>query len=201
MSNFADFVPLYGGAAPSPSWLPNAADAGANITVSGYTLTSTSGTSNRAARGTSSQSSGLWMWSFWPSPAGPNWVIGNEFVGLANASQSLSTYLGSSGNSVGLRTSGVPIFNNVNLSTVGAYQVGSRVDIAYDFTNTKIYFRTDMGFWNGASGTDPATNTGGISVSGLTGALYPAISFNNDLVVCSAQAIPFAASGISINRA
>lgn len=183
-------------AAPSPSWTPNPADAGSNLTVSGYKITSTSGTGSRGVRGTVSQSSGIFLASFWPDSAGGNWVNGADFIGLANASQSLSTYLGSSGgNSIGIRVSGQLIYNDVNGSTLAPWRVGARIDIAFVFASKKAYFRVGMGLWNDSDTATPLTDTGGIPTSSMSGAVFPAVSFETNGVICRTAAIDFSASG------
>src|SRR5262249_23369406 len=53
---------------------------------------------------------------------------------------------------------------------------GGVLMVALDLDHNKIWFgvSTNPGVWNNTVGDNPATNTGGFSISGLPGALYPA---------------------------
>lgn len=183
--------------APSPSWVPNPADVGAGLTISGYSITSTAGGAHRGVRGTVSQSSGVYLASYWPDTVGGHWAVGNDFVGIANASQSLATYLGSAGNnSVGWNTNGNVLYGNANIATVAPWRVGSRLDIAFVFASTKVYFRVNNGLWNDSSTATPGTDTGGIAVTGITGSVFPAVSINSTGLICHTQnALVYTASG------
>ena len=59
-----------------------------------------------------------------------------------------------------------------------------RCCIAYDYGNGKLWIRNNNGSWNNSGSDDPATNTGGITLT-ASGTMYPAAELFN--------------SGISIN--
>lgn len=58
-----------------------------------------------------------------------------------------------------------------------ALSQGSIVDVAVDFGGQRIWFRVNGGKWNGSSTADPATGSGGISISSLTLQQYVAAYF------------------------
>ena len=109
---------------------------------------------------TTNLASGLGTWSF----------------GVANASQSQVNYLGSSSGT------GLAYYpNNGGILPSGTIQsgsVGQTVCVAYDFANKNVWFRIGSGNWNNSSTADPATNTGGVSFSAITGPYYPAFGLD-----------------------
>ena len=72
--------------------------------------------------------------------------------------------------------------NNANTAqTLGALANGDIIGVAVDFTNQKVWFRkTPSGNWNGVGANNPATNTGGVSISAFSATtLAPAIGWSN----------------------
>lgn len=64
---------------------------------------------------------------------------------------------------------GSSIFYNGSSSgfTLSGFTSGDVICIALDLDNSKVYFRKNGGNWDGNATHDPATNTGGISISTL----------------------------------
>jgi hypothetical protein len=97
-----------------------------------------------------------------------------EAVGIANRSAALdgsttNFWLGFDTHSIGWFPDGGVNFNGVlaaSIQTITTTQVGC---VAIDRANQKIWFRTGSGNWNNAviGSQNPATNTGGISFSGM----------------------------------
>lgn len=151
--------------AMTTSWNP--ADL-ANITLSNSNLTAT-GVANGGARAVASASSGKYYWENTYATLNTN----NLTCGIALASGSLA----SPGAGVGLvaRASGnITINGSTSGSSIGAVAASSVVGIAVDFTAQLIWFRiAPSGNWNGSSTANPATGTGGVSISTMSGTLYP----------------------------
>ena len=107
-------------------------------------------------------------------------------VGLANASQALTDYLGDGNNSFGFYFSGIATLNNV-FTTVDAAPPGTSgtYGLAFDLTAKKFWETHDgVNFNSGLAGTqNPATGVGGFDFSTVTGtSLFVSTSEGNDTV-------------------
>lgn len=127
------------------------------------------------ARGTRSRSTGKFY--FEATQIGDGQIA----IGLANASLTLNgTVLGVS-NSIAywahdgdLRIGGVEVYYAQIMAS------GDTSRIAVDFVNKRVWVSKVGGDWNGDSGANPSTNTGGGDFSaGMTGAAFPACCFNS----------------------
>jgi hypothetical protein len=49
----------------------------------------------------------------------------------------------------------------------GAFAINDKICCAIDLVNSKVWFRKNGGNWNNSGTADPATNTGGFSISGF----------------------------------
>lgn len=164
-----------GGAAPSGvTWNP--LDKGAGINLTNGNLTAAISTAvTQMARATTSETTGTWCWQQTATTAA------NSGFGLANATASVSSFLGSDTNSLAFYPNGAIFFNNGTVATIQTFTTGSVVTVAWDVPHTKIWFRTDSGLWNNSGTDDPATNTGGfnyIASGPLNGTLFPSVSLN-----------------------
>lgn len=73
-------------------------------------------------------------------------------------------------------------YTNGNTPTacgISALVNGDIVGIAIDFGGPSIWFRKNGGNWNGSGTANPATPSGGISLSNLSGSLYFMVNFYN----------------------
>lgn len=59
--------------------------------------------------------------------------------------------------------------------TAASFVSGNVVSVAVDLGNSKIWFRVNNGNWDNVPGDDPATNTGGFTISTLNAGPYFAI--------------------------
>lgn len=107
----------------------------------------------------------------------------SEVIGLANNSLSSGgSYPGSDLNSVGWIVDGRVLMNGATVVTIATWTTGSILARAVDLTNGKIWFGIISGSaitWNNdiLANQNPATNTGGISLSTLNaGPYYPVLS-------------------------
>lgn len=93
-------------------------------------------------------------------------------VGLGLAATISQASLGLDTKSVGYFPSGIVKLNNATIATIQTFTTGDVVDTAVNFgTGTVgselIWFRVNGGNWNNSGTANPATNTGGISISSL----------------------------------
>lgn len=149
----------------------NPADRGPNITLSNgnLTATDTSGGGWASVRSTLSRTSGKWAWRV-------TWNTFHGFVGVANASAALNTFLGANGNGIGLSSNGGQIF--FNGSSVGGWQpsLGNFLLVLLDLDNGRLSLLP-----NGTS--FPSTEN--IDISSISGPIFPAVSvgFNGVLTM------------------
>lgn len=147
------------------------ANTNANLTLSNGNLTATTNSNvggYGVSRSIASHSTGKYYAEFVHNLAGSN---GNSVNGSINGSGSLSAYLGNT-NSVGYFGNAAVYVNNVQVSTIQAYTNLNNVGMAFDITNSLIWFRVNGGNWNNSAPADPATGVGGISTSGYSCPCY-----------------------------
>lgn len=149
----------------------NPSDKSAAVTLSGGNLVAThDGTANwdNARATVTLGTTGKWFWST-ALTAQPTANI----VGIANATATLTNYLGSDANAVGYQTAnGAVLISGITLSTIMTSAAGDVVDTAVDLDNAKIWFRKNGGNWNNSGAANPATNVGGISLATLAAGPY-----------------------------
>jgi hypothetical protein len=154
----------------------NPSDKGANATLSNGDVTATNTTVTRAnARSTTSKSSGKYYVEFTIVSGTGSFDTG---AGVANSSASLTAGIGSPDtNSTASYKGSASIF--VANATVGslavAPTVGDVIGLAIDLGNNAIWYRVNSGTWNNGA-NDPATNTGGKSISGIAGPFFVIVS-------------------------
>jgi hypothetical protein len=173
-SSFGQFVTLgaqgCGGAGcsggGSSTTTLNPSDKSATTTLSGGNLTATQATGYGGVRSISSYSSGKKYLEYVPT-AGVSAF--DNLIGIANAVTPLdgSNTATAAGWFEGSTTvSG----NGGNIGTgMATYGVSNNIGMAVDIGNSTIWFRINGGTWNNSGTADPATNTGGFSISYMTG--------------------------------
>lgn len=121
-------------------------------------------------------------------------TTGNSFddvIGIANSSWNLATpvFLGSDTNSGSWASSDTRfVINNVQVGgTIGTFQafLGDTACVAVDFGAQLIWFRPNGGDWNGSPTNNPATATGGLSFSSITGPYFAAFYGNSNGVAAT----------------
>lgn len=138
-------------------------------------------TSWKTGRGTAGRTSGKGYFEVGLT-AGSD--LSHLMLGVADSSATLTNYVGSDVHGYGLQpgSGSGSVYHNGGSTTnlYGTATVGQTVGVALDITNSKLWFwNSASGNWNNAAigSQDPANNTGGISISGLTGSIFPALSF------------------------
>lgn len=154
----------------------NPSDETANIALSNGNLTATgnNGSSNPQIRSNVGLSSGKVHFEIivttMPSENG------NLGFGIASASHNMTTkYCGQDTTSLCIYDSGSYYLNGSHtLFSRPFMHQGDVIAIEIDFGAQLIWFKnvTDSSYWNNSSSANPTTDTGGISIAGLTGAPY-----------------------------
>lgn len=149
----------------------NPADKAAGITLSNGNNTATGSSGNNSVRGTTSHapSDGKFYFEFNTITM----VGGSGVIGLENAAVGLTT---NSTNGMGVSPSG-----GFPGGSFGADPTGVVIGVAVDAVHLRVWFRYDAGNWNNSGTADPATNTGGIDYSGMSGGdtVFPFVFLQN----------------------
>lgn len=154
----------------------NPADKGVAVSLSNGNLSAqgTSASGTIAVRATSSRSSGKYY--FEVTITG---TVQNAGPGIALATANVINSAGFVGEGLAALSTGNVFINSGTLQgTVGTYAVNDVCCVAVDLTNQKIHFRKNGGNWNNNAAHDPATNTGGFSISFISSnPVYPLALF------------------------
>jgi hypothetical protein len=180
---------------------------GANFTLSNGNLTVTTTSGYQSVRGAEGKTSGKWYFEGHLDVQAGNIGIGvagylqagstNNYCGIGPATGGL----GGTGTGVAAYQSGSwfgAIGSGGSLGTTGltSFAVNDTVGIAVDIGNQKIWVRKNGGNWDGSGTDNPATNTGGLALTGsaLIGPRYwPCVSLqsNTDKVTVNFGATAF----------
>jgi hypothetical protein len=141
----------------------------------------------RCGRANIGETTGKW---YWEATVGASFASSSNglVIGFADSTESLYNYVGVDvhGYSVQAGTGTCRVYHNGVLQTItNHFAAGDTLGLALDFTNTKIWWWVStVNKWNDdiLANQNPATNTGGISFSGLSGIIYPAVAFFNSSV-------------------
>ena len=106
-----------------------------------------------------------------------------DLVGIASNSAPTNNYIGSTTAGAGWVNDNRVLIGGSQVATVSSWSTGNVLCIAVDLGNQNIWFRVGGGNWNNNVSANPATNTGGVSISGVGGspfALGASINANGD---------------------
>lgn len=177
----------------------NSADKSSNLTLSADKLTYTDGANSYAGVRTLVSLSGKMAWELTlTSISNPSGVT----IGIGNATASLTSFLGSDSNSVGINGGGITFGPAV--ATVASWVSGDTLGMAVDVPHMTMWWRTihsgTPGNWNNDASANPATNTNGVDISGLNaGPYYPmGLGLNSGDNATANFATPFLPSGFGI---
>jgi len=156
----------------------NPLDKSAGIILSNNNLTAQWNTAAGGVRSTNSYTTGKWYFEITHTTAGNN---SNTCSGVTTAAVGLT--VPTFGN-VGVRcTTGDIIANASTVATLGVVTVGSRLCFALDLVNQQMWVRLNGGNWNNSGTANPATNTGGFSISFFSAPVFAWASFGDNLCV------------------
>lgn len=106
-------------------------------------------------------------------------TISSGVVGIATPTAFLTVFSNSTAAAIVQSVGSIFINNTSSGSSLGSLPNGSIVGVAVDLSANLIWFRkAPSGNWNGSGTANPATGTGGISLSPLTGSLFPIVSMS-----------------------
>ena len=166
---------------------PNPTNAGFYVGMSNLNLTATitaniGGTAYQVARSTRSHSTGKYYFECtWGSDGNSGGSPANMVAGIFNGSASLG--LSSGGTNPGADTNASVVYgttgwfsNNISNGDFTSWVQGDTIGIAID-TDAKlvwqqVYHAGASSNWNGALNGNPATGTGGVSISSITGPYF-----------------------------
>jgi hypothetical protein len=152
----------------------------ANVSLSGGNLVATSTAASRQdVRGTAGHASGKYYAEFTLTTLAGT----NTGIGVVNNSFPIdgSTYPGADTNSSGCFNNGNIIFNNVVQFSNPSFGQGIIVGMAVDAGLSKVWYQLSAGWgsgWNNNVGEDPATNGGGVVITG-GGTFFPALDMES----------------------
>lgn len=168
------FVGGCGGAScVAAATLWNPADSGTSfvITNSGRTATATQPPfGNLGGRSIASKPTGKFNWEIRVDTLNS----GTMEIGMAKSAWPENATVLNTANGAILRNNGTAGYNGSNVLISGFV-----VSVALDLTNSKIWWRTNSGNWNNSGTDDPATNTGGVSISGFATSAFAAAFLNS----------------------
>jgi len=162
------------------TWNPS--DKGTSVTLSGGNLTATaSATGDMAVRATTSHATGKY---YFEVTVGATYTGGDTGPGIMTLAAARDTFGQNATGGVITYPSGAIYYNGSpapGSPNIGAPGTGQIIGIAVDLVNMKVWMRLQAGTWKGSSAgpDDPATNTGGLSISTVFGsaAAYPVQAF------------------------
>lgn len=156
------------------TWNPS--DISTNVTLSGGNLTATA-SGNGAVRATAAISSGKYYFEITMA----TWIGANPGPGVALASVTLPWINTTAGVAYVDGFGNIRINGSTSGSSLGTTASGNVIGCAVDRGANLIWFRkAAAGNWNGSGTADPATGTGGLSISAIAGSLYPGVMFTNN---------------------
>jgi hypothetical protein len=104
-------------------------------------------------------------------------AIHGDTVGIQNSSAGVTaTFPGATANGIGYIADGRVLLNGALLTTIQTFTSSNVICIATDLVDDEIWFRVGSGNWNNSGTANPATDTGGISLSGLSAGPYVPIA-------------------------
>lgn len=139
------------------------------------------------------------VWTVYPGSAGSGFMA----IGCGNTSATLTVGLLGSTNAGGYRDDHNVLYNFGGSPGPSANSgLNDRIGVAIDRTNNKFYVRVNNGSWNGTT-DNPATNTGGLDISGISGTAYAfhqssSFSYASTVMFASASWVDTAPSGFGV---
>ncbi|TPI10275.1 hypothetical protein [Mesorhizobium sp. B4-1-1] len=144
-----------------------------NVTLSNGSLTAShSNSSNAIARSKHAKASGKYYVEFTVGI----WANTNDGIGFAYANATATNVTANGSNSTAVYRSGNIWASGSTGTSLGSVANGDRIDAAIDLDNKLVWYRKNGGSWNNSGTADPATGTGGKSLSGVPG-VSPFVGF------------------------
>jgi len=174
----------------SPSYTTwNPADQGPQTVLSGGNLTATTSGVMASVRSIGSQSSGKFYFeTTWTGATFNLATNAGPSVANSSATPGSSGFAGDTGSVGPVLNNGAIWNNNANSGiNIGAVSAGNVICCAVDLDAKLIWFRLNNGNWNGSGTANPATGTGGVSISWLSSAAFVRASTQSASTTCTAN--------------
>jgi hypothetical protein len=105
----------------------------------------------------------------------------NVALGLANSTFAFTDFLGVNAHSLAMYfNTATTLVNNASIGTAIAWVLNSVFDQAVDRQNNRYWSRIGGGNWNNSPTANPATNTEGFDISGISGTVFPCYQLLGD---------------------
>lgn len=172
----AGFIPdTPAGFTPISAGFWNPADKNVDITLTADNLIATrtadTGAPAAAVRANQGVSSGKSYFEATPT------FGGEVSAGIGSAASSLAIRVGEQASSWGAVSNGLVLNGGGLVVNIGSYTSGTRICVALDLVNNRLWFRKDLGIWNNSGAANPSTNVGGIVIP--AGTYFPMVSISN----------------------
>ena len=191
------------------TWNPSDKNAAIALSNGNRTATSSagSGTVNAAVRATTAISATTKQY-FEVTVSAYGGTLAQYFsIGVMNSAASLSANMGATNGAalvswLSAGSTRTYINGTISTTTYPNFYPGVVIRVAVDRAANKIWWAANNDIWSGSSvwigsgatGDDPATGTGGASISAVTGTIYPALSsaWTGDVAVINGGTTAFA---------
>lgn len=147
----------------------NSSDVSAGIVLSGANLTAANNSGSAAGvRGTQSHTRGDGN-KYYIEYAGITLASSNSGIGFATSTWPLTNTSNSVNIASAVNFASVRDGGGGSQAILTGNPAGHVLSVAIDFVNDKYYWRIDNGNWNNSGTANPATGTGGASITAATG--------------------------------
>jgi hypothetical protein len=149
------------------------------------TAKNTAGTTNRLVASVATKSTGKWYFE-------ATIDVLADGVGIGDASANTASFAGADTHSIGYQATGTIFYNGSSAGSSSTYTTGDRIAVAFDADAKKAWVgKISAGVitWQGTS--NPATNTGGFTMTSATGpfrAIGQCNALNDQMTVCLSAA-------------
>lgn len=103
-------------------------------------------------------------------------------IGLTNGTETNTSFLGTTGNSVGYLNNGIVQCNSSTITTLATFASGDPIEMEYKQSTNEAWFRINgTGNWNNSGTANPVTGVGGVTLTGFSiGSGFYAAAFNQN---------------------
>lgn len=152
---------------------------------SGKTAKNSGNTTNTLAMSVATKSTGKWYFEVLND-------AGTDEVGIGDATANTASFGGVDTHSIGYTAAGSIFYNSGSVASTTSYATGDRLAVALDADNKKVWFgKISAGVITWENSSDPATATGGRTMTSATGPFRAFVQCNSladQATICLAAA-------------